>query len=809
MNKPYLAIGPGATGKTYWLQSRVENLGADPANVVWLGGRPRQPVTLDVVTAQIRPETKVIAADDLQWFDVDALAHLNDLGSHLTIVATRRPETGNEAAQLVDLTDLLATQCAPIRLGLLNIDQLAPIYAALRHSRSSQPSGGATNTDELTRIHKLVAGSVGLAADVVGGGWDGSSPTPPRPVVDAVQSRIDRAGPEAKALTDLLAALDNEAGIQAALDVALGALPPEVDADMAQRSVRAGGLVDENDRLIPLVALASRADKTENERARLHDTLASALSQTEPVLAAIQVLEGSGTLPDASRILAAGAVQVCGSDPSLGEAFIDRAESVGLDSREANLLRALTSFHAGSSEAMGYLDKSMDARTEAGTDPRTAMVGFGLDMRDLRFSSASTRPIGGELESFLTATARSLVGELVDPTFCDGSGSPLGEMSCGLGLGVSLLAVGDVSEALSLFGSGADDFDRIQPTVPLGITPHLLGALGALLVGDLVAVDMFTAQAISNQAGGPGELLGHQAVRAYGQVMGGQYTEAMDLLRSNPPTDNAGDAPNHRDRLLLAGLDAAIARRSGDTARLRSAWARAQAALLRPSASWYLIDIYADLLTAGARLGDERRVEPVLNQLIDQSNRLPNQGPGRAAGSWLGLQIGIARKDNEAVESAARALQTSAAKDQRSMARMEGASVWAQLVKAEVVEDQVVGAAKLLTQAGDPWEASRLLGQAALDCEDPKGARRMLELARVSVVDASGESAPDGLGALGLSERESEVAKLIAEGRTHKEVGAQLFISPKTVEHHVARVRQKVGATSRADLLSIIREHLG
>ena len=58
------------------------------------------------------------------------------------------------------------------------------------------------------------------------------------------------------------------------------------------------------------------------------------------------------------------------------------------------------------------------------------------------------------------------------------------------------------------------------------------------------------------------------------------------------------------------------------------------------------------------------------------------------------------------------------------------------------------------------------------------------------------------------SEREREVARAVLDGRTHREIGAQLFISAKTVEHHVARIRQKLGAGSRAELLAAIREQL-
>jgi DNA-binding NarL/FixJ family response regulator len=59
-----------------------------------------------------------------------------------------------------------------------------------------------------------------------------------------------------------------------------------------------------------------------------------------------------------------------------------------------------------------------------------------------------------------------------------------------------------------------------------------------------------------------------------------------------------------------------------------------------------------------------------------------------------------------------------------------------------------------------------------------------------------------------LSEREQLVAQYIVDGLTHKEIGAQLYISPKTVEHHVAKIRQKLGASTRAEMLAALRSHL-
>jgi DNA-binding CsgD family transcriptional regulator len=55
-----------------------------------------------------------------------------------------------------------------------------------------------------------------------------------------------------------------------------------------------------------------------------------------------------------------------------------------------------------------------------------------------------------------------------------------------------------------------------------------------------------------------------------------------------------------------------------------------------------------------------------------------------------------------------------------------------------------------------------------------------------------------------LSGREREIAELVADGRTNREIGAELFLSEKTVEGHLTRVFGKLAVSSRAELANAV-----
>ena len=73
--------------------------------------------------------------------------------------------------------------------------------------------------------------------------------------------------------------------------------------------------------------------------------------------------------------------------------------------------------------------------------------------------------------------------------------------------------------------------------------------------------------------------------------------------------------------------------------------------------------------------------------------------------------------------------------------------------------------------------------------------------ARLAAQPPEGDTRPDN-----LSPREVEVLKLIALGHTNAEIAASLFLSVRTIESHRAHIQQKVGLTTRAELVGYARD---
>jgi DNA-binding CsgD family transcriptional regulator len=61
----------------------------------------------------------------------------------------------------------------------------------------------------------------------------------------------------------------------------------------------------------------------------------------------------------------------------------------------------------------------------------------------------------------------------------------------------------------------------------------------------------------------------------------------------------------------------------------------------------------------------------------------------------------------------------------------------------------------------------------------------------------------------GLSRREEDVARLVGLGLSNDQIAARLFLSPRTVEHHITSILRKLPASRRAGIAAHAVRHLG
>ena len=174
--------------------------------------------------------------------------------------------------------------------------------------------------------------------------------------------------------------------------------------------------------------------------------------------------------------------------------------------------------------------------------------------------------------------------------------------------------------------------------------------------------------------------------------------------------------------------------------------------------------------------------------------RAPMTGMAGARAAAARAQALVALAEGDAAGAAELALAAAAQADSAGAA-------------LEAARDRLVAGRALL--ATDPEAAIALLtaaGEQAAGCGAPRVAdEARLELRRAGVrVGRGGARAPGTEGLDALSPREREIAELVAQGLTNREIAGRLFLSEKTIETHLTRVFQKLGLRSRVQVAAAV-----
>ncbi|HET6731413.1 isoniazid response ATPase/transcriptional regulator IniR [Mycobacterium sp.] len=279
---------------------------------------------------------------------------------------------------------------------------------------------------------------------------------------------------------------------------------------------------------------------------------------------------------------------------------------------------------------------------------------------------------------------------------------------------------------------------------------------------------------------------------------------------------------HRRDALWAAALQTAIARRSGDSGAVQKHWYAALEVLAEYSLDLFSLLPLAELWVAAARMRQVDRLQHTLAEAFALLESLGNPVLWSVPLRWAGVHAGILANAPDAVAPHGQALTAAAAHSAFAKALATAGRTWLRVLANHVDINEVTAAARALAQFGLTWDATRLASQAALQTPDARVSGAMLQLARdlkqTIAVDAESEPGTAAAVTSGaqradharpsssrLSDREREVAELLLLGMPYRDIGSQLFISAKTVEHHVARIRRRLGAESRSEMLSMLR----
>ncbi|MGP3535705.1 helix-turn-helix transcriptional regulator [Microbacterium sp. RD1] len=782
-----LVVGPAGSGRSRVLREIARRLGRD--------GRPV--VTADAAaTVDAAPAEAVVLADDVHTSAGELIAALarrvQTPGAGVVVASAPWP--------LPDPVRELATSLEkahpPLVLG--HVTRVDVLDACAGSGRFWAPRC----IDDILELAGHLAWLVGEALVVHEQDCEDESGHPAlrEELRDLIAHRIASLEPP------LLAAIET-------LCLSPGTLPLDEDAHWALAG-HARGLLMRNGHPAPVVRDAVRATISVDRLFELYATP----GRLPPDAEMRRLLSGFSDPRLATALLLDGDAAL-GRDPRRADELFRAAGEAGADGLAVATRRARAAWNAGEVDTAGaILDRAAVGPAHPSFPTATAITGAVWAARaDLPMSSAVFTRADVPSPDLVAAGTIAAVGagdaeRLVELD----AAPPARALPSTLVVAQELLVRGlrttlgtRVPTCLSDLVRATEMYTASGCDAPVPEIPAVLATVAALSLGDLHVAANVISDAVRSRHGGAWAQQRLLLWQAWVAVQRERPHDAEAALRA------AGVATTTpaRERVLADAVAIALTRRYADPSALPPVWRRARESILRARFDVYSLIPLAEFAVSAARLGDMDRVQPHLDDAAAALARLGDPPVWSSHLHWAGLHCSIHLNRPHDLRPHARALLSAAPHTRLAATMAQAGRVWTEVLTGKVDVDAIEHAALGLASVGLAWDGARLAGHGAGRTDDRRAIARLLACARHlhprEVLDPPvgpvPEAGPSARGAEVLSAREREVAALVVQGKTYAEIGESIFISPRTAEHHIARIRRRLEATSRSDLIAKLR----
>ena len=691
-------------------------------------------------------------------------------------------------------------------------------------------------TTFVDQVAELTGGVPWLVHLVLGSAVDDGMDDPSNPahshgVMDVLGNELETVHGE---LRDLLLAL------AVGFDLS-GRLPPALEGDSARiddlmTRARAAGLVLPHGQLVPLVRHAvletTPAYRVRSFQRALVDAV---LAEGRPLEDVAEGLARAGLRdPRVATTLERAGDSLLTTQPAVAFILYDEAGAAGSDELSIAARRAQAASALGDLDLAARILDDLLARENAPDLIRAVDVAAAVWAQRgmLQRSAEMYRWLGPDRvgsSAPLAATVMIGVGDregadaMLDAAPTRSSPTLLSVAVSLMGQGLRSSVSGPIDGALPALIRASDMMTATGVVAPLPELPAVLAALVALHSGELQVADSILERALAGEQGGAAARQRLQLLRAW-VAMHADQSELAHACIGQAIADARSLVP--RDELLLRALEVGLARRADDGPALVRAWQRARESILHVPIDLYSLMPLGELVVTATRLRDSAWLQAPLAEAWGLLDRLGNPPLWSVPLHWSAVQSAILADRPAELAPHAAALVRASADSHLAAVLAAAGGAWVAVRAGQFEVAAVEEAARGLASVGLTWDGSRLAGHAAARTEERKDMASLLSCARslhpstVAAGAASSSQQPHSDATspaevrtlrdkTGLSAREREVARLVLDGNTYEEIGEAIFISPRTVEHHVARIRRQLGVSTRSEMLAELRFVLG